>query len=109
MSKLKLKIARSKKKPEQPILSEPKERRQYPRVEVNLKARSRIPDRSFHEVMVQNIGAGGMCLLLDHKVAPKLIIELEFKLPDGGKELIHSYAEVIWQSNSHTGIKFISM
>ena len=46
--------------------------------------------------------------MLDRNISPRMILELEFKLPGSGEELITTYAEVIWQSNSHTGIKFIS-
>ena len=106
---LKLRISRSKKGIERHPLRELKERRRNPRVEIETKARCRMPRRAFQEVVVQNISAGGMCLLLDSKVSPTKIIELEFKLPGSAEDLIRTYAQVIWQSNSHTGIKFISM
>jgi len=109
MTKLKLKIARTRKKAETSAPPQPKERRKNPRVEAGIKAQARVQDQPFHEVAVQNIGAGGMCLLMDRKVSPKMILELEFRLPEGSKDLIHTYAEVIWQSNSHTGVKFISL
>jgi hypothetical protein len=109
MPKLKLRISRSKKRSEDFPLSKGTERRKTPRVAFDTKARFRLPGNAFQEVMVQNISSGGMCLLLESKVSPTKIIELEFKLPGSGEEVIRTYAEVLWQSNSHTGIKFISM
>ena len=115
MPKFKLKITQPKKKEnpsKKPDSSErvrQKEKRKSPRVDLNTKVRYQVLGHTSKEVIAQNISAGGMCLLLDRKISPRMILELEFKLPGNNEELINTYAEVIWQSNSHTGIKFISL
>jgi c-di-GMP-binding flagellar brake protein YcgR len=115
MSKFKLKITPPKKKENSTKETDPsenaemKERRESTRVDLETKVRYQILGHPSKEVISQNISAGGMCLLLDRKISPRMILELEFKLPGSGEELITTYAEVIWQSNSHTGIKFISL
>jgi len=115
MSKFKLKITQPKKKENPAKKSDSsgsvgqKERRKSPRVDLNTKVRYQVLGNQSKEVISQNISAGGMCLLLDRKISPRMILELEFKLPGNSEELINTYAEVVWQSNSHTGIKFISL
>jgi c-di-GMP-binding flagellar brake protein YcgR len=115
MSKLKLKITQPKKKEDTPKETnsrentDQKERRETPRVDLETKVRYQILGHPSKEVISQNISAGGMCLLLDRKISPRMILELEFKLPGDNEDMINTYAEVIWQSNSHTGIKFISI
>jgi c-di-GMP-binding flagellar brake protein YcgR len=115
MSKFKLKITQPKKKEDPAKEADPsenaeqKERRKNPRVKLNTKVKYQILGHSSREVIAQNISAGGMCLLLDRKISPRMILELEFRLPGDNNDVIDTYAEVVWQSNSHTGIKFISM
>ena len=115
MSKFKLKITQPRKKASYSKEAdasenvEQKERRKCPRVDLESKVRYQIMGYPSKEVISQNISEGGMCLLLDRKISPRMILELEFSLPGNSEELINTYAEVIWQSNSHTGIKFISL
>jgi len=109
MPRFKLKITRPKKRA---IISDQAgaaEKRKSPRVDIETKVRYQVLGHPSKEVIAQNISAGGMCLLLDRKISPRMILELEFALPGNSEELINTYAEVIWQSNSHTGIKFISL
>lgn len=114
MSKFKLKITQPKKKdnPSKKSYSSESvgqiERRRMSRVELSTKVRYQVLGNPSKEVISRNISVGGMCLILDRKISPRMILELEFKLPGNNEELINTYAEVIWQSNSHTGIKFIS-
>jgi hypothetical protein len=49
-----------------------------------------------------------MCLLLDNEVSPGIILELNFELPGQSYKPIDTLAEVIWQDNYLTGVKFIS-
>lgn len=109
MSRFKLKITQPKKKTKHEEHSRQGERRKSPRVDLHAKVRYQILGNPSKEVIAQNISAGGMGLLLDRKIKPRTILELEFKLPGNSEELINTYAEVIWQNNSHTGIKFISL
>jgi len=109
MSRFKLKITQSKKKVNPSEYDERKEKRKSSRVDLNTKVRYQVLRHPSKEVIAQNISTGGMCLLLDSKISPRMIVELEFKLPGNSEELINTYAEVVWQSNSHTGIKFISL
>ncbi len=109
MSKFKLKITHPKKRESPSEQDGPEDKRKSPRVDLDANVRYQILGHSSKEVISQNITAGGMCLLLDRKISPRMILELEFKLPGNSEELINAYAEVIWQSNSHTGIKFISL
>jgi c-di-GMP-binding flagellar brake protein YcgR len=109
MPRFKLKITQPKKKTQTSESSGKTDRRKSPRVNLDTKVRYQVLGHPSKEVLAQNISAGGMCLLLDRKISPRMILELEFKLPGNSEELITTYAEVIWQSNSHTGIKFISI
>jgi len=109
MPRYKLKITRAAKKGNSPDSAVRKEKRKDARVEFNSKVTYQSLGHPFKEVIAKNISAGGMCLLLDRKISLRTILELEFKLPGNSEELINTYAEVIWQSNSHTGIKFISL
>ena len=119
MSKFKLKITQPKKKEDPPENAGHKEspsdhgkhkqKRKNPRVDLSTEVRYQVLGHTSKEVISQNISEGGMCLLLDRKISPRMILELEFKLPGNSKELINAYAEVVWQRNSHTGIKFISL
>lgn len=115
MSKFKLKITQPKKREEPSKDADSaenanrKESRRSPRVDLETKVKYQILGHPSKEVISQNISAGGMCLLLDRKISPRMILELEFKLPGDSGEMINTYSEVVWQSNSHTGIKFISL
>jgi len=109
MPRFKLKITSPKKKATTSDQAVVAERRKSPRVDIETKVRCQVLGHPSKEVIAQNISAGGMCLLLDRKISPRMILELEFTLPGNSEELINTYAEVIWQSNSHTGIKFISL
>jgi c-di-GMP-binding flagellar brake protein YcgR len=115
MPRFKLKITQPKNKENPAEKTDPaqnaeqKERRKDARVELNTKVRYQVLGHPSQEVIAQNISAGGMCLLLDRKISPRMILELEFRLPGDSEEMINTYAEVVWQSNSHTGIKFISL
>lgn len=48
-----------------------------------------------------------MCLLLDNEVYPGMILKVKFELPGKKYMPINTYAEVIWQDNYLTGVKFI--
>ena len=109
MSRFKLKITQPKRKGNPSENGEEMEKRKSSRVDLDTRVRYQVLGYPAKEVIAQNISTGGMCLLLDRKISPRMILELEFKLPGNSEELISAYAEVIWQSNSHTGIKFISL
>jgi hypothetical protein len=49
-----------------------------------------------------------MCLLLDNEFYPGMILSLNFELPGQSHKPIDTLAEVIWQDNYLTGVKFIS-
>jgi hypothetical protein len=59
-------------------------------------------------VFTQDISQTGMCLLLDNEVSPGMILKLNFDLPGQSTQPIDTLAEVIWQDNYLTGVKFIS-
>ena len=83
LSKFKLKITHPKKKENPSEHDEQKERRKSPRVDLDTKVRYQVLGHPSKEVISQDISTGGMCLLLDRKISPRMILELEFKLPVG--------------------------
>ena len=109
MPEFKIKIIQPKKKEDPSEHGEKMERRENLRVDLTTKVKYQVLENPSKEVISQNISTGGLCILLDRKIAPRMIMELEFELPGKSKDPINAYAEVIWQSNSHTGLKFISL
>jgi c-di-GMP-binding flagellar brake protein YcgR len=108
--KIRITRSRQKKKPETLPLQEKKdsERRKYPRVDFIRKANYQLPASSEFGVFTQDISQTGMRLLLDNEVSPGVILKLNFDLPGQSTKPIDTLAEVIWQDNYLTGVKFIS-
>ena len=110
MYDVKIKIIRSwpKKKPESPIKKKDSDRRKYPRVDFIRKASYQLSKSTESGVFTQDISQTGMRLLLDNEVSPGMILQLNFDLPGQSAKPIDTLAEVIWQDNYLTGVKFIS-
>lgn len=83
------------------------ERRKYPRVDFIRRASYQLSKTSRNGIFTQDISQGGMCLLLDNEVYPGMILKVKFELPGKKYMPINTYAEVIWQDNYLTGVKFI--
>ena len=84
------------------------DRRKHPRVDFVRKASYQLSESYESGIFTQDISQTGMCLLLDNEVNPGSILKLNFELPDQSYEPIDTLAEVIWQDNYLTGVKFIS-
>jgi len=110
MYDVKIRITRSwgKGKPDPPKKMKKSERRKYPRVEFIRKANYQLSESSEFGVFTQDISQTGMRLLLDNEVYPGMILKLNFNLPGQSSKSIDTLAEVIWQDNYLTGVKFIS-
>ncbi len=110
MYDVKIRITRSwgKKETDSPPKKKNTERRKYPRVEFIRKASYQLSKSSEFGVFTQDISQAGMCLLLDNEVYPGMILKLNFELPGQSSKPIDTLAEVIWQDNYLTGVKFIS-
>jgi c-di-GMP-binding flagellar brake protein YcgR len=83
------------------------ERRKHPRVDFIRKASYQFSKSPQFGIFTQDISQTGMCLLLDNEVNPGMILKLNFELPGQSYEPIDTLAEVIWQDNYVTGVKFI--
>lgn len=108
MVEIRLKITRRKKKTD--VLKNTKkkmDRRKHPRVDFIRKASYQLSKASRNGIFTQDISQGGMRLLLDNEVYPGMILKVKFELPGKNPIPIDTYAEVIWQDNYLTGIKFI--
>jgi c-di-GMP-binding flagellar brake protein YcgR len=110
MYDVKIRITRSWGKKESDSLQKKKnsDRRKYPRVDFIRKASYQLSKSSRFGIFTQDISQTGMCLLLDNEVSPGIILELNFELPGQSYKPIDTLAEVIWQDNYLTGVKFIS-
>jgi c-di-GMP-binding flagellar brake protein YcgR len=110
MYDVKIRITRfwPKKKPAPPKKTEDSDRRKYPRVDFIRKANYQLSKSSEFGVFTQDISQTGMRLLLDSEVPPGVILKLNFELPGQSVKPIDTLAEVIWQDNYLTGVKFIS-
>ena len=109
MYDVKIKIMRSwgKRKSESPQKKKKSDRRKYPRVDFIRNASYQLSQSSRFGVFTQDISQTGMCLLLDNEVYPGMILSLNFELPGQSYKPIDTLAEVIWQDNYLTGVKFI--
>jgi c-di-GMP-binding flagellar brake protein YcgR len=83
------------------------DRRKYPRVDFVRKASYQLSKSAQLGIFTQDISQTGMCLLLDNEVNPGMILKLNFELPGQSYKPIDTLAEVIWQDNYLTGVKFI--
>lgn len=110
MYDVKIRITRSrlKKKAESPPENKDTERRKHPRVDFIRKASYQLSTSSEFGVFTQDISQTGMRLLLDNEVSPGMILKLNFDLPGQSTKPIDTHAEVIWQDNYLTGVRFIS-
>ncbi|MGB3861187.1 MAG: PilZ domain-containing protein [Candidatus Aminicenantaceae bacterium] len=110
MYDVKIKITRSwgKRKSDSPQIKKRSDRRKYPRVDFIRNASYQLSQSSRFGVFTQDISQTGMCLLLDNEVYPGMILSLNFELPGQSHKPIDTLAEVIWQDNYLTGVKFIS-
>ena len=62
---------------------------------------------SFNEGFTQNISEVGGCFLLSGDLDPGQIIKLNFNLPTNGTTIKNLQAQVIWQKDFLTGVKFV--
>jgi len=110
MYDVKIKITRpwGKRKSDSPQIKKRSDRRKYPRVDFIRNASYQLSQSSRFGVFTQDISQTGMCLLLDNEVYPGMILNLNFELPGQSYKPIDTLAEVIWQDNYLTGVKFIS-
>ena len=110
MYDVKIKITRSwgKRNSNPPRKKKKSERREFPRVDFIKEASYQMAKSSEFEVFTQDISQTGMRLLLDNEVHPGMILKLYFELPGRSYKPIDTLAEVIWQDNYLTGVKFIS-
>ncbi len=106
--KIRITRSRQKKKAESPQKKEDLDRRKYPRVDFIRQASYQLSKSSKFGVFTQDISQTGMRLLLDNEVSPGAILKLNFELPGQTSKPIDTLAEVIWQDNYLTGVKFIS-
>jgi c-di-GMP-binding flagellar brake protein YcgR len=106
--KIKITRSRQKKKTESPPEKQNSDRRRHPRVEFIREASYQLSKSPAYDVFTQDISQTGMCLLLDNEVSPGMILKLNFDLPGQSTQPIDTLAEVIWQDNYLTGVKFIS-
>ena len=110
MYDVKIRITRlwPKKKTEIPKKMKDSDRRKYPRVDFIRQASYKLSQSSEFGVFTQDISQTGMRLLLDNEVSPGAILKLNFELPGQSSKPIDTLAEVVWQDNYLTGVKFIS-
>jgi len=110
MYDVKIKITRfwGKRKSDPPQEKKKSERRKYPRVDFIREASYQSSKTPESGVFTQDISQTGMCLLLDNEVYPGMVLKLNFDLPGQSSKPIDTLAEVIWQDNYLTGVKFIS-
>lgn len=110
MYDVKIRITRfwGKGKSDIPQKKKKSERRKFPRVDFIRKANYQLTESSKFGVFTQDISQTGMRLLLDNEVYPGMILKLNFDLPGQSTKTIDTLAEVIWQDNYLTGVKFIS-
>jgi c-di-GMP-binding flagellar brake protein YcgR len=110
MYDVRIKITRSRvsKKSDSPEIEKKTDRRKYPRVDFIRKANYQFSKSPQFGIFTQDISQTGMCLLLDNEVNPGMILKLNFELPGQSYKPIDTLAEVIWQDNYRTGVKFIS-
>ena len=106
--KIRITRSRGKGKSDSPKQMKKSERRRYPRVDFIRKAHYQLSESSEFGVFTQDISQTGMRLLLDNEVYPGMILKLNFDLPGQSIKTIDTLAEVIWQDNYLTGVKFIS-
>jgi c-di-GMP-binding flagellar brake protein YcgR len=109
MYDVKIRITRSWgiKKFSPPQKKKTSDRRKHPRVDFIRSASYQFSKSSEFGVFTQDISQTGMCLLLDNEVNPGMILKLNFELPGQSYKPIDTLAEVIWQDNFLTGVKFI--
>ena len=105
---IRIKIRKAKK--ESKLLNAPKkeDRRKHHRVDFIRRATYKMSNYTSQTVFTQNLSVGGMCLLLDNEVLPGMILELKFESPIDPNRLTETYAQVAWQDNFLTGVKFIN-
>lgn len=84
-----------------------KERRRFFRVNLVRRVRYSVLGFTSIDCFTQDIGEGGMCLLLGEKLHPGMMIKAEFALPGKEPELVQVHAVVVWQKNYLTGVKFV--
>jgi c-di-GMP-binding flagellar brake protein YcgR len=110
MYDVKIRITRSwvRKKSDSPQKEKKTDRRKYPRVDFIRQASYQLSKSPQYGIFTQDISQTGMCLLLDNEVSPGIILKLNFDLPGQSYKPIDTLAEVIWQDNYLTGVKFIS-
>jgi c-di-GMP-binding flagellar brake protein YcgR len=109
MYDVKIKIMRSwgRKKSESPQKEKKTDRRKYPRVDFIRRANYQSSKSPQFDIFTQDISQTGMCLLLDNEVNPGMVLKLNFELPGQDYKPIDTLAEVIWQDNFLTGVKFL--
>ena len=109
MYDVKIRITKSwgRQKSASPKKEKKTDRRKYPRVEFIRKASYQLSKSPQSGIFTQDISQTGMCLLLDNEIHPGSILKLNFELPGQSYEPIDTLAEVIWQDNYLTGVKFI--
>lgn len=93
-----------------------KERRKYPRIELNLNAKYKILDyeQAFQFTRTQNVSAEGISFDSCELLKPGVFVQLEVDLEDGSPP-VSMVAEIRWVANVKVdkkyinGVKIISM
>lgn len=88
-----------------------KERRRYPRIELNLDAKYKVLDyeQVFHFTKTQNISAEGVCFMSSDILKPGIFVQLDVDLKDDDPP-VSMVAEIRWAEDikSDDGKKYIN-
>ncbi|MDP2921184.1 MAG: PilZ domain-containing protein [Candidatus Omnitrophota bacterium] len=81
-----------------------KERRKYPRFELNLDAKYKVIDYEnvFRFTNAKNISAEGLCFESDEFLKTGLYVQLEVDLKDSNPP-VSMTAEIMWSGKAHPG------
>jgi len=94
-----------------------KEKRKYPRIELNLVAKYKVIEceQLFQYTNTQNISAEGVCFESDEPLKPGVYVQLEVDIQDNFPP-VTMVAEIKWTGEAHNkdnkhvnGVKIISM
>ncbi|MCM8774086.1 MAG: PilZ domain-containing protein [Candidatus Omnitrophica bacterium] len=94
------------------------ERRKYPRLNIIYVTYSIESKNSKKIGVVLNIGAGGVCLIVNEKLPPNTTLFLNIDLRDG-KQIISAKGKVVWnaevpvyfneETNYEIGVEFVDI
>ncbi|MCM8773178.1 MAG: PilZ domain-containing protein [Candidatus Omnitrophica bacterium] len=86
------------------------EKRKYTRKNISAPVSYRVVVPSQGNGLLENISEGGLCIILDKKLAEGTILEVKFELPGEKPIPIEIFVKVIWQKEIGnkflTGVKF---